>query len=506
VDSHTADECWEKNPQLKPDKWRKRDGEAKPAYAADTVEPGTPPAVEMEQSGFTAWTAAIQTNCPREAFTVFTDQGRELRPTTLAQRDTEPAARAKEEADRQAARAKEDRVRLGGPPPGFRPQGERRAGEETEAPPAAPRADRRRGQAHTAAPVAESRALPPGFGEYSLGDPRYVGLTDAEQSGVRMELLAAPVVGPVRGEVVVCRAPTAYMVGVQGGEDAIIKRMHSISTKLGVMRGEASDLLAALSARKEMVHKGVAGGPGKAAGKPAGGPKEGEGVTGGPGKAAGEPDTSPKEGEGGAGGPEKAAGEPGDGPKKGEGGAGGLGKAAGEPESDPKGDGGVASGPEKAVGGPTKVSGKGTGDTSGPGKTVGGPTTRPKQGIGDAGGPVKAAGGPIQPSRGDQWGPSGAESTAGGPQAGSSAEQTADATTEGSGGGRGNKGAGKGAESEVPEERASSSSMRKERSNGTSNFGACRCSCRTRERSMGSWLSPVRSHYNPCRRCPRRHS
>jgi hypothetical protein len=216
-------------------------------------------------------------------------------------------------------------------------------------------------------------------------------LTDAEQSGVRIELLAAPVVGPVRGEVVVRRAPTAYMVGVHGGEDAITKRMQSVSTKLGAMRGEASDLLAALSARKEMVHKGVAGGPGKAAGEPAGGPKEGEGVTGGPGKAAGEPDTGPKEGEGGAGGPEKAAGEPGDGPKKDEGGAGG---------------------------------------------------------------PVKAAGGPTQPSGGDQRGPSGAESTAGGPQTGSSAELAADATTEGSGGGRGNKGAGKGAESEVPEERA----------------------------------------------------
>jgi hypothetical protein len=70
---------------LKPDKWRKRDGEARPAYAADTVEPGTPgPAVEMEQSGFTAWTAAVETNCPKEAFAVFTDQGPEMRPTTMA--------------------------------------------------------------------------------------------------------------------------------------------------------------------------------------------------------------------------------------------------------------------------------------------------------------------------------------------------------------------------------------------------------------------------------------
>jgi hypothetical protein len=110
MDSHTEDECWKKNPQVKPDKWRKRDGE----------EPGTPLAVEMEQSGFTAWTAAVQTNCPKEAFAVFTDQGPELRPTTMAQRDTESAARAKGEAERQAARAKKDQVRLGGPPPGFR--------------------------------------------------------------------------------------------------------------------------------------------------------------------------------------------------------------------------------------------------------------------------------------------------------------------------------------------------------------------------------------------------
>jgi hypothetical protein len=215
TDSHTEDECWEKNPHMRPDKWQKRKGDTKPAYAADTLEPWAPPAAEMEQPGFTAWTAAISTNCPREAFAVFDDEGPELRPTTVQQRDTEPAARAKGEADRQAARAKEDRVRLGGPPPGFRPQGERRAAEEMEAAPAAPRADRRRGQASTAAPVAEPKALPLGFGEYSPGDPRCVGLTDAEQSGVHLELLAAPVAGPVQGEVVQRRPPTAYMVDIE---------------------------------------------------------------------------------------------------------------------------------------------------------------------------------------------------------------------------------------------------------------------------------------------------
>jgi hypothetical protein len=192
VDSHTEDECWEKNLHMKPDKWRKRDAEAKPAYVAKTLTPSAPPAAEMEQPGFTAWTVATTTNCLREAFAVFADEGPELRPTTMEQRDTTPAARAKGEAERRAARAKEDRVRLGGPPPGFRPQGERRAAEGPESPPAAPEVGRRRGQPTTAAPVAAANAVPPGFGEYAPEDPHYVGLTDAEQSGVRLELLSAP--------------------------------------------------------------------------------------------------------------------------------------------------------------------------------------------------------------------------------------------------------------------------------------------------------------------------
>jgi hypothetical protein len=58
---------------MKPEKWRKRDAEAKPAYAAETLEPSAPPAAEMEQPGFTAWTVATTTNCPREAFAVFAD-------------------------------------------------------------------------------------------------------------------------------------------------------------------------------------------------------------------------------------------------------------------------------------------------------------------------------------------------------------------------------------------------------------------------------------------------
>jgi hypothetical protein len=42
-----------------------------------------------------------------------------------------------------------------------------------------------------------------------------VGIADAEQIGVRLELLAAPVKGPVRGEVVQRRPPHAYMVDVK---------------------------------------------------------------------------------------------------------------------------------------------------------------------------------------------------------------------------------------------------------------------------------------------------
>jgi hypothetical protein len=217
VDSHTEDECWEKNPQMKPDKWRKRGGETKPAYAANTVEPSAPSPEEMGQPGITAWTAAISTNCPREAFAVFADEGPELRPTTREQRDTISAARAKGEAERQAARAKKDRVRLGGPPPGFRPQGERRAEDGPEAPSAAPEMGHGRGQPAPAAPVAKARALPPGFGEYAPGEPRYMGLTDVEQSGMRPELLPAPVTGPVQGEVVQRRSHTAYMEDIERG-------------------------------------------------------------------------------------------------------------------------------------------------------------------------------------------------------------------------------------------------------------------------------------------------
>jgi hypothetical protein len=54
-----------------------------------------------------------------DAFAIFTEEGPELRATTQEQRDTTVAARAKEEAARAATRVKEERGRVGGPPPGF---------------------------------------------------------------------------------------------------------------------------------------------------------------------------------------------------------------------------------------------------------------------------------------------------------------------------------------------------------------------------------------------------
>jgi hypothetical protein len=348
MDSHTEDECWEKNPHLKPKKWRKRDAEAKPTYATKTLEPSAPRATEMEQSGFTAWTVATATNCPREAFAVFADEGPELRPTTMEQRDTTPAARAKGEAERRAARAKEDRVRLRGPPPGFRPQGERRAKEVPESPPAAPETGRRREQPAIAAPVAAARALPPGFGEYAPADLRYVGLAESEQSGVRVELLSAPVTGPVQGEVVQRRPPTDFMVDVER-EDP------DNPDPVEIEREAMLILLGAIAAKE--------------------GPREGGEDAGGPGTAA---SVTPQVAHGGAkdaGGPEEAAGgtdQPSE--KDGEEAGGEEAGAGGEdpsPEENPTAEGGgnnIGAGEASAGGGGSDGeggSGDGSGDESG---------------------------------------------------------------------------------------------------------------------------------------------
>jgi hypothetical protein len=234
-------------------------------------------------------------------------------------------------------------VRLGGPPPGFRPQGERRAEEVPESPPAAPETGRLRGQPATVAPVAAARALPPGFGEYAPGDPRYVGLAEAEQSGVRVELLSAPVTGPVRGEVVQKRPPTAFMVNV--------KREDPDNLDPVEIEREAMLILLEARAAKE-------------------GPREGGKDAGGPGTAA---DVTPQVTHGGAkdaGGPKKAAGgteQPSE--KDGEGAGGKEAGAGGEypsPEEDPTAEGGGNNtGAGKASAGGEGSDGEGSGDGSG---------------------------------------------------------------------------------------------------------------------------------------------
>jgi hypothetical protein len=124
-DSHTEDECWEKHPKKKPEKWRKKDGSgAKQAYAAG-AEPGAPEA-EPAWDSYMAWGVSVQPgDGALDAFAIFTEEGPELRATTQEQRDTTDAARAKGEAARAATRAKDKRGRVGGPPPGFKPKGER---------------------------------------------------------------------------------------------------------------------------------------------------------------------------------------------------------------------------------------------------------------------------------------------------------------------------------------------------------------------------------------------
>jgi hypothetical protein len=138
-----------------------------------------------------AWGASVQPEGDAsDAFAIYTEDGPELGPTIVEQRDTTPAARAKGEATRVAARAKEEKGRLGDPPPGFKPNGEREAPATEGGGQAAP------------APPARATRVPPGFGEYSPNDPRYQSLTDAEQVGVRVELLDPPRTGLVNRDVV----------------------------------------------------------------------------------------------------------------------------------------------------------------------------------------------------------------------------------------------------------------------------------------------------------------
>jgi hypothetical protein len=201
-DSHTEDECWEKHPEKKPEKWRKKDGgNAKQAYAAG-AEPSAPEA-EAAWDPYMAWGVSVQPGGGAlDAFAIFTEEGPELRATTQGQRDTTTAARAKGKAARAATRAKEEKGRVGGPPPGFKPKGERATPAEEEAGRSGPTGRRRQVPEASAAGPAKATRIPPGFGEYGPNDPRYQGLTDAEQVGVRVELLDPPRTGPVNGDVV----------------------------------------------------------------------------------------------------------------------------------------------------------------------------------------------------------------------------------------------------------------------------------------------------------------
>jgi hypothetical protein len=267
-----------------------------------------------------------------------------------------------------------------------------------DAPPAAPEMGRRRGQLAAAAPVAAARVLPPGFGEYPPGDPRYVGLTDAEQSGVRPELLAAPVTGPVHGEVVQRRPPTAFMVDVE--------REDPDSPDFVEIEREAMLILLSAIATKE-------------------GPAEGKGDAGGPGTATGVTSQVAHGGAKDACGPEKAAGEPAEGPKKGAGVVGGLGKAAGEPAGDPERGEDGAGGPAEGVSEPPQV-------------------TVPTSGTKDAGGPVKAAGGLEQPSKKDGKEGNGKEAGGDGEDPSQEKQSAAESGKAGTGSGEASAGGGGG--------------------------------------------------------------
>jgi hypothetical protein len=134
-----------------------------------------------------------------------------------------------------------------------------------------------------------------------------VGLTNAAQSGVRPELLAAPVTGSVQGEVVQRRPPTAYMVDIERGNP------DSPELDMVDIEREATLILLAAIAIKE-------------------GPTEGGGDAGGPGTAAG---VNPQVAHGDiqdVGGPEEAAGGP-DPPSGKDGKEGGAQGASGEGEA-----------------------------------------------------------------------------------------------------------------------------------------------------------------------------
>ena len=220
-DSHTEDECWQKYPDKKPARYPAKQetaGKAPPAagakrgaktaYAAqeDSAGPSNQYAEDDDWDPSEAWSVSFSGGDAQavRAMAVTADEGPQLRASTEAQRDTTAAARARGEAERLAKRAKEDRLRKGGPPPAFKPKGERPPpeppSEEEDEDLGGPR--RRRKGVNTEPQGLQEVTLPPAFQEYSPTDRRYQGLDALTLVGTREELLQPVREGPIAGETV----------------------------------------------------------------------------------------------------------------------------------------------------------------------------------------------------------------------------------------------------------------------------------------------------------------
>jgi hypothetical protein len=96
---------------------------------------------------------------------------------------------------------------VGGPPPGFKPKGERAPAAAEDAGQPAPTTGPRGSRSEPC----EGHPHSPRVRGVRPNDPRYQGLTDGEQVGVRVKLLDPPKTGPVIGDVVRCRGADPVM-------------------------------------------------------------------------------------------------------------------------------------------------------------------------------------------------------------------------------------------------------------------------------------------------------
>jgi hypothetical protein len=134
-----------------------------------------------------AWGVSVQPGGgARDAFAILKEEGPELRATTQEQRDTTAAARAKGETAWAATRTKEEKGRVGGPPPGFKPKGERAPTPAEYAGQPAPVGRQRPAPEATAASPARATRISPGFREYGTNDPRYQGVTVGRVNTARL--------------------------------------------------------------------------------------------------------------------------------------------------------------------------------------------------------------------------------------------------------------------------------------------------------------------------------